>query len=84
MFDCGIKEKEGQSAMKKFHQYAFGREVLVQSDHKPLERITLKMLCNAPKRLQGMLMNILQYDVRVKHIKGSAMYFRRHSCAFFA
>lgn len=61
-------------ALSKFHQYAFGRKVLVQSDHKPLESITLKPLCQAPKRLQGMLMNILQYDVTVTHVKGSAMY----------
>ena len=43
------------------------------NDQKPLETIVLKPLCRAPKRLQGMLLRILQYDVVVKHKKGSEM-----------
>ena len=60
-------------ALEKFHQYTFGRKTVVESDYKPLEMIILKPLCRAPKRLQGMLMRILQYDVHIKHKKGSEM-----------
>ena len=69
-------EKEALSivfALENFHQYTFCRTTVVESDHKPLEEIILKPLCRAPKRLQGMLMRILQYDVHMKHKKGSEM-----------
>jgi len=46
-------------AMEKWHQFTFGRPVIVYSDHKPLESITKKPLDKAPKRLQGMLMRAL-------------------------
>lgn len=38
--------------MEKFETYLYGRKVLVESDHKPLEAIFKKGLLNAPKRLQ--------------------------------
>ena len=69
-------EKEALSivfSLEKFHDYVFGRNTVVENDHKPLETIVLKPLCRAPKRLQGMLLRILQYDVEVKHKKGSEM-----------
>ena len=69
-------EKEALSivfALEKFHQYFFVRKTIVESDHKPLEMIILKPLSRALKRLQGMLMRILQYDVYIKHKKGSEM-----------
>lgn len=37
--------------LEKFHQYTYGRDVKVQSDHKPLEIIMKKPLHIAPKRL---------------------------------
>ena len=42
-------------ALEKWHQFAHGRHVLVNTDHKPLEAIAKKSLNRAPKRLQGML-----------------------------
>ena len=38
--------------MEKFETYLYGRKVLVESDHKPLEAIFKESLLNAPKRLQ--------------------------------
>ena len=38
--------------MEKFETYLYGRKVLVESDHKPLESILKKSILNAPKRLQ--------------------------------
>ena len=49
--------------LEKWHRYTFGRPVTVYSDHKPLESITKKPLDKAPKRLQGMLMHALTYNI---------------------
>ncbi|XP_064120727.1 uncharacterized protein K02A2.6-like [Macrobrachium nipponense] len=67
----GVKEF---TVLEKFHEYVYGRKIIVESDHKPIASIVLKPLCNAPKRLQGMLLNILQYDVEIIHKKGKEMY----------
>ena len=47
-----------------FHQYAFGRYTVIDSDHKPLESVLKKPLANAPRRLQGM---ILLTHSRLRH-----------------
>ena len=47
-------EKEALSivfALGKFHQYTFGRKIVIESDHKPLEMISFGLLCRAQKRL---------------------------------
>ena len=36
----------------KFHPFIYGKAVVVQTDHKPLEIIVRKPLCKAPPRLQ--------------------------------
>ena len=38
-------------ACEKFIQYVYGRIVTVHTDHKPLETISKKPLCSAPKRM---------------------------------
>jgi hypothetical protein len=61
-------------ALEKWHQFTYGRKVIVNSDHKPLESITCKPLDRAPKRLQGMLLRALAYDIEVKYLEGSKMF----------
>jgi hypothetical protein len=61
-------------SLEKFHQYTFGRHVIVRSDHKPLESIVKKALANAPKRLQGMLMRMQRYNTTIIYCKGKEMY----------
>ena len=39
---------------EKFDQFAYGRRVTVETDHKPLVSIALKPIHNSPKRLQRM------------------------------
>ena len=58
---------------KRFHQYTFGRRVLVESDHKPLENIFVKPLSEAPKRLQRMLLGLQAYDLVINYKKGKEM-----------
>ena len=57
-------------ALEKWHQFVFGRHVVVRTDHKPLEAITKKPLDKAPRRLQGMLLRSLAYDIDVQYIPG--------------
>lgn len=59
--------------MEKFHQYTYGRKVVVHSDHKPLETITKKPLLSAPKRLQRMLLRLQKYDIEVVFVPGRFM-----------
>ena len=66
-------------ACEKFDVYIFGRDVVhVETDHKPLE----KSLCDAPARLQRMLLRLQRYNLEVKYKKGSLMFFEigRASC----
>ena len=53
-------------SLERFHQYTFGRKTIVNTDHKPQETIVKKTLCKTAKRIQGMLLRLLQYDVVVK------------------
>ncbi|XP_003729725.2 uncharacterized protein K02A2.6-like [Strongylocentrotus purpuratus] len=57
-------------ALEKWNQFTFGRKTTVYSDHKPLECIVKKALDKAPKRLQGMLLRAMAYDVEVKYLQG--------------
>ena len=62
-------------ACERFNQYLFGREsVGVQSDHKPLETIFAKPLTATPKRLQGMLLRLQKFNLKVGYVKGSEMF----------
>ena len=56
-------------ALEKWHQFAYGRHVLVNTDHKPLEAFSKKPLDRAPKRPQGMLLRILAYDIDVQYTR---------------
>ena len=59
--------------IEKFHTYIYGASVTVESDHKPLESISLKDLSQAPARLQRMLLRIQSYDVEIKYRPGPEM-----------
>ena len=44
-------------ACEKFDKYIFGRDIVnVETDHKPLEEIFKKSLCDAPSRLKRLLL----------------------------
>ena len=58
------------SALERWHQFTYGRPIVVCSDEKPLEPMTRKPLDRAPKRLQGMLLHTLAYNIAVKYLEG--------------
>ena len=57
-------------ACERFHQYTFGRQITVLTDHRPLEAIMKKELGKCPKRLQNMLMRLQAYDATVLYHPG--------------
>ena len=56
-----------------FHTYLYGRTFIVETDHKPLEMISLKNLTAAPARLQRMLLHLQQYDLVITYWPGREM-----------
>ena len=58
---------------KRFHNYVSFREVVVETDHKPLEAIFCKPLHKTPLRLQRMLMGLQRYKLNVMYKKGSEL-----------
>ena len=61
-------------ALDMFQQYAYGRPVTIESDHKPLEAIAKKPLRCAPKRLQGIFLKIQKFDINIVYNPGSRTY----------
>ena len=55
---------------KRFHECIYGRRVIVESDHKPLEAILKKPLAAAPPRLQRMILQLQKYDIHILHRPG--------------
>jgi transposase InsO family protein len=57
----------------RFHHYVYGRQVVVESDHKPIESIMKKPLASAPARTQRMLLKLQPYDIQVIHRPGKTI-----------
>ncbi len=59
---------------RKFHQYIYGKEILVETDHQPLVTIMNKPLLNAPARLQSMMLTLQRYNLKLVYKKGKELY----------
>lgn len=59
---------------ERFHQFIYGRKIIIESDHKPLEYIFKKPLIDTPLRLQRMRIILQMYEFSIKFKKGSLMY----------
>ena len=59
--------------VERYHQYLFGRDFTMVTDHKPLEVISKKSLRSAPARLQRMLMRIQDFDFTIQYRPGKDM-----------
>lgn len=58
----------------KFHQYIYGRQIIVETDHKPLVPLFNKPLHLVPARLQRFMMRLQAYDLNVQYKPGKEMY----------
>ncbi|XP_018364694.1 PREDICTED: uncharacterized protein K02A2.6-like, partial [Trachymyrmex cornetzi] len=61
-------------ACKRFHYYIYGRQVVVESDHKPLEAIFAKPLNKCSARLQRIRLMLQPYDIKVQCKPGKELY----------
>ena len=61
-------------ACKKFHDFIYGRQVTIETDHKPLISIVKKPLHAAPARLQRMLLQLQRYNLQFLYKKGNELY----------
>ena len=66
-------------ACTKFSQYISRRDnVIVESDHKPLQSIFKKSLLYTPCRLQRMMLRLQRYNIDVAYKPGTQMYVAAH------
>ena len=61
-------------ACERFHQYIYGQQIEVETDHKPLIPLFTKPLCDCPLRVQRMLIRVQRYDLKVSYTPGKYMY----------
>ena len=55
---------------ERFHNFLFGQDFIVESDHKPPESIHLKHISSAPARLRQMLLRLQPYTMVIKYKPG--------------
>lgn len=55
---------------RRFHEYLYGRNVTMESDHKPLEAILRKPLALAQPHLQRMMLALQKYSITLIHKPG--------------
>ncbi|RWR98464.1 hypothetical protein B4U79_04942, partial [Dinothrombium tinctorium] len=58
----------------KFHEYLFGHNVTVHTDHKPLVNIFNKEISKLSPRLQRMRMKLYRYDLDVTYKPGKELF----------
>ncbi|UYV75138.1 K02A2.6-like [Cordylochernes scorpioides] len=58
---------------KKFHTYIYGKSLLIETDHRPLESIYKKPMDKMPPRLQKIFMEINQYGTNIKYKSGKEL-----------
>lgn len=56
--------------LERFHDFVYGRKVLVETDHKPLIAIAKKSVGDMPPRLQRFFLRLMKYDFELKFIPG--------------
>ena len=57
-------------SLEKHKHCVYGKNVVVETDHKPLESIWKKSIPSASPRLQRLLLRMAKYDVVIKYIPG--------------
>ena len=61
--------------MNEWHQYLYGKQnITVHTDHQPLELIFKKPISKVPRRLQRMMLKLLDYQFKVTYKKGKVLH----------
>ncbi|XP_033646576.1 uncharacterized protein LOC117305808 [Asterias rubens] len=61
-------------ACTKFHDYIYGKDIIVETDHQPLVTFVKKPLLSAPARLQRMLLRLQKYNITLVYKKGKELF----------
>lgn len=61
-------------AFKKFHNFVYGRKVLVKTDHRPLVSICNKEFYKISNRIQRLKLKLLKYNFDIEYLPGKYMY----------
>ncbi|XP_031338074.1 uncharacterized protein K02A2.6-like [Photinus pyralis] len=61
-------------ATEKFHNFVYGTNFDIETDHKPLISIVQKPLLSTPPRLQRMLFKLQKYDFNLYYKRGKELY----------
>lgn len=60
-------------ACEHFHYYVFGKEILIQTDHKPLLGLIHKPFDAISPRLQRLLLRLQRYSFKLTHVPGKEL-----------
>jgi hypothetical protein len=61
-------------ACRKFYDYVYGKQIVVETDHKPLVTIINKPMHAVPARLQRMMLPLQKFDITLIYKKGAELY----------
>ena len=61
-------------ACEKFNDYILGKDILIETDHKPLVPLFgSKTLDELPPRIQRFRMRLMKYSVKMLHVPGKEL-----------
>ena len=58
------------TGVEHFHQYLFGKQFTLYTDHKPIENLVLKPLVDTSPRVQRLMLHLSQYNMNVQYKAG--------------
>lgn len=58
---------------EKFHEFIYGRKVLIETDHQPLISISRKCIGDMPPRLQRLFLRLMRYEYQFAYVPGKLL-----------
>ncbi|KAF2897466.1 hypothetical protein ILUMI_08706 [Ignelater luminosus] len=60
--------------LNKFHNFVYGRKILVKTDHRPLVAVCNKDFYKVSSRLQRLKLKLIQYNFNIEYLPGRYMF----------